>query len=292
MALYMESEVGRLASLLKLWAWLETNKKQAIWGAGIVVVLGLVIWFLVWHHGEKEVKAGEALSEVFVKQALAGGAIGPETAQGYLKVAATYPGFDAGAEAMLLAAGSLFIGGNYDAARAEFERFVREYHGSPLRSQALLGIAACLDAQHKASEAMTAYNSLISQHPNDPVTPQAKFALARLYEAQNKPELARNLFEDVARGRNTLVGSEAGIRLEELYQAHPNLAPVAPAPTLVTPAPTGTAPAYILANAPTNAPANALTNVRANALTNAPANALTNVRANALTNVPAKSEKK
>jgi tetratricopeptide (TPR) repeat protein len=262
----MESEVGQLASLLKLWAWLETNKKQVMWGGGIVVVLGLVIWFLVLQHREKEIKAGEALSEVFVKQALAGGAAGPETAQGYLKVAAMYPGFDAGAQAMLLAGGSLFAGGNYDAAKAEFERFVRQYRASPLRSQALLGIAACLDAQHKASEAMTAYNSLIGQHPNDPVTPQAKFALARLYEAQNKPELARNLFEDVARSRNTLVGSEAGIRLEELYQAHPNLAP-----PLVTPAPTATAPANLLANAPTNVPTNALTNARPNALTNAPA---------------------
>ena len=60
--------------------------------------------------------------------------------------------------------------------------------------------------------------------------PQARFALARLYEAQNKPELARNLFEEVERNNPYgSLGSEAGMRLEELKIKYPSLVvPAAP----------------------------------------------------------------
>lgn len=232
-----------------MWAWVETNKKQAAWGAAITVTLGLVIWFFIWRHAEQEVKAGEALSEVFVKDLMAGGATRPETTEGFLKVARLYPGYEAGVEAMLLGAGDLFTAGRYDEAKAQFERFVREHHRSPLETSALLGIASCLDAQHKSTEARTAYKSLIDQHPNDPAALQARFSLARLYAAQNMMEMARNYFEDVARTRGTLLSSEAGLRLEELYQQHPELAPAAAPAMPLTPRVTAVAPA----NASTNA---------------------------------------
>jgi tetratricopeptide (TPR) repeat protein len=241
--------------LLKLWAWVATNKKQAAWGAAIAVTLGLVVWFLLWRHGEQEVKAGEALSEVFVPQLISGTPTRPDTVQGFLKVAVAYPGYDAGAQAMLLAAGDLFMAGKYDEARAQFERFRREHRGSPLETSALLGIAACLDAQHKPTEAGTAYKSLIDQHPNDPVAFQAKFSLARLCAAQNMPELARNYFEDVARNRGSLLSSEAGLRLEELYQQHPELAPGAAPPMPLTPKLTAVASTNAPAKAPAVAPA-------------------------------------
>ena len=249
--------------MLKSLAWIETNKKQVAWGAAIVVTLGLVIGFFVWRHGEQELKAGEALSEVFVPQILSGGAARPDTAQEFLKVAAAYPGYDAGAQALLLGAADLFVAGKYDQAKAQFERFARQYHRSPLETSALLGVAACLNAQHKPTEARTAYKSLVDQHPNDPVALQAKFSLARLYATQNMLELARNYFEEVARSRGSLLSSEAGLRLEELYQQHPELAPTAPPPVPLTPKLTALAPTNAPANVPAGAPATAPTNLPA-----------------------------
>ena len=71
-----------------------------------------------------------------------------------------------------------------------------------------------------------------NDHPGQSVIPQAKFALARLFEAQNKPEPARNLFEDVYRSNPyDSLGSEAGMRLEELRMKYPALFPTAPSPT-------------------------------------------------------------
>ena len=71
---------------------------------------------------------------------------------------------------------------------------------------------------------MTAYKELIDRRPTDYILPEARFALGRLYEAQNKPEEARLQFEQVARNNPYgSLGSEAGIRLEELKVKYPSL---------------------------------------------------------------------
>jgi hypothetical protein len=64
------------------------------------------------------------------------------------------------------------------------------------------------------------------------VIPQAKFALARLYAAQGNPEAAYSLFEGLATDeRFTSIGSEAGMRAEELRNKYPQLAPKPEMPT-------------------------------------------------------------
>ena len=212
----MESDAGQLPLSHKAWAWFEANKKQALWGAGGVLVVGVIVAFFLYRQNEAEVAASEALSNVSVPQ-MTGAGSRADMADAYLKVAAAYPKSRAGARALLLAAGSLFMEGKYPEAKAQFERFTREHSDSPFMGEALLGIAACLDAQGKTRDAMAAYKDLIDHHPGDDVLPQAKFALARLYEAQNEPEQARNLFEEVERSDPYgSLGSEAGMRLEEL----------------------------------------------------------------------------
>jgi TolA-binding protein len=225
----MESEAVQLPLWQKAWAWFEANKRQTSWAAGAVVVVGLVVAFFVYRQNEAEVVASEALSNATLSQAT--GASRGDLAEAYLKVAATYPGSQAAGRALLLAAGAFFAEGKYAEAKTQFERFNKEYSNSPFRGEALLGLAACLDAQGKPNEAATAYKDLIDRRPSDAVLPQARFALARLYEAQNKPELARNLFEDVERNNPySSLGSEAGMRLEELKAKHPSLfVPAAPA---------------------------------------------------------------
>lgn len=252
----MESDVTQSAGFYKLWAWFETNKKQVTWGALAAVALGLIGWYFVYQQGEKEVIASEALANISLAQATGPGPR-PENPGEYLKVAADYPRSSAGARALLLAAGSLFTEGKYSEAQAQFQRFLREHRDSPFLGQAMLGIAACLDAQGKTEDAITAYKSLIQHHPGENVMPQAKFALARLYEAQNKPEQARTLFEDVARGDpNSSLGSEAGMRWEELRIKHPELFAQPPTVSLPTPSavigPTGAAPAKVISPASTN----------------------------------------
>jgi len=240
----MESEATHLPLWQQAWAWFEANKKQTLWGTLGLAVVGLIVAFFLYRQDEADVAASEALSNVALPQM--SGASRGDTADAYLKVASTYNGSRAGARALLIAAGGLFVEGKYDEAKAQFERFNREYSDSPFRGEALLGIASCLDAQSKTNEAVTAYKDLIDRRPTDYVLPKARFALARLYETQNKPELARSLFEEVERNNPYgSLGSEAGIRLEELKTKFPNMAP----PLVATP--TNMAP--FKAAAPTSA---------------------------------------
>jgi tetratricopeptide (TPR) repeat protein len=231
----MESEVAQIPLWQQAWAWFEANKKQALWGAGVLGAVCLVVAFILYNRSETQLAASEALSNVAMQQA--GSAAPANIAEAYLKVAATYPNSAAGARALLFAGTSLFVEGKYAEARTQFERFTREYTGSPFRGEALLGVASCLNAEGKANEAIAAYKDLIDRRLSEYALPQARFALGCLYEAQNKPELARNLFEEVERNNPYgSLGSQAGMRLEELKVKYPSLAiPAAPPPTNALP---------------------------------------------------------
>lgn len=227
----MEQNVAQLTYFERLLAWFETSKKQVMWGVIILVTLAVIISYYLWNEDQKEAKAGEALSGLLTAAAMGGGTR-TEPASAYLKIASEFPGTSAGGQAILLAGESLFVEGKYADAQVQFQRFIREYPGNALSSQAQLGIAACLDAQGKTDEAARTYKEVFERHPTANVVPQAKFALAKIYESQNKFDQARGLYQEIARG-DTTIGSEAGMRLDELNLKAP--APVV-APPAVTPA--------------------------------------------------------
>src|SRR5206468_13495 len=88
---YMDSDAAQLPLSDRLLAWFETNKKQALWGAVIIVAAGLVVGFMMWRKAEKEVEAGEALSAVSVPYT-AGINRNINAADTYLKVSKDYSG--------------------------------------------------------------------------------------------------------------------------------------------------------------------------------------------------------
>jgi len=225
----MQSKAVELPVADRVWAWLDANKKPVLYGCGAAVVVGVIIGFFVWHHDARETSASLALSSVAAPQFVGGQQ--PDTPEGYLRIVSAYPNSSAATRAGLMAAASYFTEGKYAEAKTQFERFTREHSESPFIGEALLGIAACLDAQGNTAEAAAQYKNLIDRHPNESFIPQAKFALARIYEEQNKPEQARNLYEEVeSTDRYGYLGSEAGLRLEDLKQKYPNLAASVPPP--------------------------------------------------------------
>ena len=232
----MEHDVTQPAYVYRLLAWFETNKKQVLLAAVAVALVGFVVSFYLWRQGEKELAAGEALSNVLATQALPGNAP-KESPEPFLKVTSDYPNTSAGARALLDAGAALFSDAKYPEARAQFQRFLRDYSGSPFSGQALLGMAACFDAEGKTNDAVAAYKNLADQHPTENVAPQAKFALARIYESQNRIEQALGLYEELGRANpyNSL-GAEAGMRAEELKLKYPKLAPAFSTVPTLTPA--------------------------------------------------------
>lgn len=218
----MEANATNLSVQDRILAWVETRKNEIRWGVIIVLVVGLVGGFFVWHQNEKQSAANAALSSVAGRNL--GITSASESVEALLKVASEYPNTDAGARALLLAAAGLFRQGKYEDSRAQFGRYLRDYGNRPFADQALLGAAACLDAEGKTNEAITAYTDIVQHQGNENIAPQAKLALARLYESQNKLEQARDLYQELTTANYGLMTSEAGVRLSELLADHPDLA--------------------------------------------------------------------
>ena len=59
----MESEVLQIPLWQQALAWFDANKKPALWGAGAVVVVGLIVALVLYRRDEADITASEALEE-------------------------------------------------------------------------------------------------------------------------------------------------------------------------------------------------------------------------------------
>ena len=216
----MQAQETTTAYLFKLWPWMEANKNRLIFGAVIVVIAGFVAAFFFWRQNQKELAAGQALTEVIVSTPP--NANVSQLADSYSKIAADFPGTHAAERAAAQSAAALFEAGKYPEALAQFQQFLKTYPDSVFSPQAALGVAASLDAQGKTDLASSAYQRVISRFPDPNAVSAAKFALAQISEQQGKLAAAENLYEEVARGNpNGSLGLEAGQRAMELQTKLP-----------------------------------------------------------------------
>ena len=211
----MQPQETTTAYFLKLWPWIEANKNRLIFGAVIAVIAGFLIAFHLWRQNQKELAAGQALTEAVVSTPPNANA--SQLAGSYSKIATDFPGTRAGERAAAQSAAVLFEAGRYTEALAEFQQFLRAHPDSVFSPQAALGVAASLDAQGKTDLAASAYQRVISRFPDPNAVSAAKFALAQIGERQGKLAAAENLYEEVARSNpNGSLGSEAAMRAMEL----------------------------------------------------------------------------
>jgi TolA-binding protein len=215
----MESQVSHTGDLYSVLGWASKNRNQLIGGAAVVLVATGVWWYAKCAREAKEVSAGEALSSALLTAP-------KESAptETLLKLASDNAGTEAGGRALLAAATQQFVAGKIEDSLASFRRFLAEYDGSMFMSQAKLGEATCLQSQGKTADAIKAYKEVADRFPNANTALPAKLALGKLYEAEGKLEQARDCYLELTR-EQSLIGSEAVTRLNELIQKHPNLRP-------------------------------------------------------------------
>ena len=114
--------------------------------------------------------------------------------------------------------------GKYSDAQGLFERSLRESADATWRPQALLGVAACLTASGKNSEAIQKYQDFLQRFATDPGSLAARSALAHLYELQNQPAQALNLYKEITQtAQSSSYALEAAVKLQNLVALHPEL---------------------------------------------------------------------
>src|ERR1700722_3205080 len=182
----MQSSDATTVFLFKLWPWIEANKNKLIAGAVIIITAIFVVYYFSWQHNQKEIAAGQALTQTMVSAA----AVQPEA---YLKIAYENPGTGAAQRALLQGAAALFESERFADAQAQFQKFLDTYPDNDLAAQATLGVAASLEAQGKLNLAAGAYQRLINTADAATVS-AAKFALARIDEQQGKSAEALNFY--------------------------------------------------------------------------------------------------
>jgi tetratricopeptide (TPR) repeat protein len=211
----MQAQEASTFVFFKLWPWVEANIKRIGISIGIAAVAAVLVSFYFWQQNQKEIAAGQALTQLIV--ATPPNVSASELADSYLQIANTYADTLAGQRALLRGAAELFAASQYAEAQTEFQKFLDARPDSQFSSQAALGVAASLEAQGKTDLAVGAYQKVINGFADPLAADSAKFALARLYESQGKMSDARNFYEEVARANpNNSIGSEAALRAMEL----------------------------------------------------------------------------
>jgi predicted negative regulator of RcsB-dependent stress response len=202
--------------LFKLWPWIEDNKNRIFIGTGIIVAATFIFSFVSWERGQKEIAAGNALTQLTIS--VQPNTTASQLANMYLQVATDHAGTLAGQRAQLQGAATLFTAGDFAGAQTQFQKFLDAYAYSSFCASATLGLASSLEAQGKTDPAVTAYQQVINNFSDAAATMSAKFALARIDEQQGKLNEALNYYEDVARaGANgSSLAMEAGIHTVEI----------------------------------------------------------------------------
>jgi len=219
-----QEEVSAEDYLFRLWPWLEANAKRLAFGAALAVIAIFVFTFYTYRQNQREIAAGEALTQANLSDT------GAQLAAACLKIAADYAGTAAAQRARLQGATVLFITGKYADAQTQFQMFLDAYPDSFFTAQATLGLASSLDALGKTDQAVSAYQRASNQTSDLNAALNAKFSLARIDEAQGKLAEAQRLYGEVARTfGNSSLGSEAGLRAMDLTARLPK-APATPAP--------------------------------------------------------------
>jgi TolA-binding protein len=226
----MESQDTATLYFFKAWSWAENNAKQIAVGVGIAAIAVVVVCYFFWRQNQTEITAGEALTQLIASASANSDA--SQLAAGYLKLAADYPGSQAGERALILGAAALFTNGQYAQAQAQFQKYLDTHPGGSFSAQAALGVATSLDAQGKTDPAAEAYQRVISAFSDVNAVDAAKFALAKIDEQRGKLTDAEKYYQDVARDNpNNLFGSEAAFRAMQLRAKLPAAAPTVTAPT-------------------------------------------------------------
>jgi len=122
--------------------------------------------------------------------------------------------------ALLNLAKNYFNEGDFFQARAQYDRFLKDYKKHELRPVAEFGLASCSEADGDFDGAMALFSAFIEAHDTDYLQPLATIGLARSMEQAGHPDDARIALEDfLTENPDSRWIGQAKNRLEQLGQS-------------------------------------------------------------------------
>jgi predicted negative regulator of RcsB-dependent stress response len=221
----MDAQTQSTELYIKVLGWLHARRKPLVIGVIVAAVLGLAWAVIAYVNAKKEADANAEFFAIPLEDPMRPGQQSPAP---LLAVAKEYPGTAAGEHAQALAAEMLFTQGKYPEAYQQFSAFIDEHPDSALIPQAKMGVAACLEAEGKTSDAIQKYHDIILTYPSElSIVSPAKLTLGRLCEESDRPQDALNYYIELARSLSQNPydpwASEAQERAQLLVSKHPDL---------------------------------------------------------------------
>lgn len=214
---------------LEFLAWLETNKRQLIYGLAAVLAACVFIYILRFNRAESEMSAS---NELFILESKLDSGEGLKASE-FSVITREHGGTSAGRHALLFAAEKLYSEGKFESAKASFSEFLKVEKDATFRAVAEFGIAACDEADGNSEAAAKVYARLASR--DDVIGVRALLAQGILSERKGKVEDAKQIYQKV---RDSKLAShwarEAGQRFDKMMAAHPELRPKPITPFLPT----------------------------------------------------------
>ena len=198
-----------------LLAGLRTHQKAIGIGAGAVLLVGLIGWYVVESGRRKQAQAIEVLDRA--RSAMEASNY-PEASSQFQKVAATYAGTDAAYEAILALNQVRLLSGQAQLAVDELRKFVATSPPPRFAAAGHSHLAMALENVGKPAEATAEYLKAAELAPEAFRKADAFLSAARSYRQQGKDKEAIALLQDVVKNypKEAAAVAEAQVRLAEL----------------------------------------------------------------------------
>jgi TolA-binding protein len=193
-----QHEVGQVLEFLKRYGMLI--------GAGVLAAAVVVMASrgIAAHKAAKLMEAEQMLAQA-------------RTPQQIEDVVKNYKSTPTAPAALLDLAKTLFNDGDYEGARAQYERFLQDYKNSTLRPIAEFGLAHCTEADGRFDAAADEFKVFLTRHPDSYLKAPAILAAARCLEQSGQLDESRILLEDfLAENANSLWSGAAEAALQGL----------------------------------------------------------------------------
>jgi len=199
---------------LKLSEWLQKHLNQVLMGAGGVVLIAVIVFFVLSSQSKRERKGAELLGKASLE--LQSGDLG--TAAGDLQTVVNQYGSTKSAEqAAFLLASAYYYGKDYAQAQSFFEKYLDKYKKDPIVSaSAQAGIAECHMQRGNYLLAGENFVKAASLDTNNFLSPQYLLQAADAYLKADQKEKAKELLNKLIKEYpDSKVVNQAKIQLAE-----------------------------------------------------------------------------